>query len=73
MIYLSYSQSQKAYHRDVMPRIVESNLVQLTRGIQADYVIVGWAMDNKQADELFPKIKEKLGRPIAELMNQAIN
>lgn len=70
MIYLFYSQSQRAYHRDRMDRHIEDNLTQLTRGVLADWIVVGMALDHKEADKLFPVIKHALGRPIEEVLNE---
>lgn len=65
MIYLLYSQSQKAYHREIgISRIIEDNITQLERGVIADYILVATAFDNDEADRIFPIIKEKIGRPV---------
>ena len=64
MIYLLYSQSQKAYHREYnLDGMVADNLAQLEHGVPADYVVIGYALEGENADSKFDLIREKLGRP----------
>lgn len=64
MIYLLYSYTQMAYHSCSLEEMVMENIEQLIKQKGTpDWIVVGIANNQKEANENFYKIKEKLGRP----------